>query len=418
MALADELVAAGLGYGRARLEELRDEALADAQQFADAAGVPAFDDAAGTVANHLANARNELDQVPPSLAANDFAGAASHLANALNSVDQAAAVVAGKSLLQLLADEIGWGSVSPTGLAKQLGLPATVPGLQLTGGALVYAVSAPGKSLLPAPLTLGFDGADLSARLRIDGGSPPFSVALALRGIEAGVGAGEISSLLGGAAGSVQADVVLGVDTVNGLTVGGGASPRVVLPARPKLGPLDLREIALELDPGRPNTIDVGCTVAVDLGGVIKATVDGAGIHVNLDPGAVGTGANPITVTPEGADRDRADARHRPRPRRRLPRRATERRLRRRAAAPPGAGRGQGGRPADTRAGLRARRRDVDRVPAADRPELRLHPQRGRRRGRHRAPPRHATPSAPGSAAARSTTSCSRTTRSRPRRRS
>jgi hypothetical protein len=298
MALGEELVAGGLGYARARLDELRAAALADVVQFADAVGRPDFGDADGAVASHLATARAELDHALQSLAARDLVGAASHLGAALHAVDQAAtAVPGGTSLGELLASEIDWGAVQPKGLAQQLGLPATVPGLEFADGALAYTISAPGKSLAPAPLTLGFDKAELTARLRVDGGSPTFSVVLGLIGIEAGIGGEPISSLLGGADGSVQADVVLGVDTVNGLTLAGSVSPRVVLPARPKLGLLDLREIGLELPPKLPDTIDVDGTIVTDLGGVIKATVNGAGIHVHIDPAAAIDGNSPLSVT-------------------------------------------------------------------------------------------------------------------------
>ena len=149
MALADELVAGGLGYARGRLDELRDAALDDVASFADAAGVGGFVDAGGVVANHLATARAELDQAEASLAARNFAGAATQMGNAITAVDQAAAVVAGKSLLQLLADEVGWGAAAPRGLAQQLGLPATVPGLALSDGALVYPLTAPGEVARP-----------------------------------------------------------------------------------------------------------------------------------------------------------------------------------------------------------------------------------------------------------------------------
>ena len=45
-----------------------------------------------------------------------------------------------------------------------------------------------------------------------------------------------------------------------------------------------------------PDTIDIGSTITVELGGVIKATVDGAGIHLTIDPGAAIGGNNPLSV--------------------------------------------------------------------------------------------------------------------------
>lgn len=298
-ALGNELVAAALDYAQARLAELRDTALLDVPDFASAVGVGGFVDAGGLVAGRLAAARAALDLVAPRMAVRDYSGAATQLGNALSAVAEAVeAVGAGAaSLLSLLADSIGWGAALPAGLARQLGLPATVPGLAIEGGALVFTISAPGRVLMPAPVKLGFDGAELSARLRMDGGRPALSVALALNGIEAGVGGGPIASLVGGAGGSVHADVTFGVDTTKGLTLGGGAGPRVVLPARPKVGPLDLREIALELPQGVANTIDVGSTITADIGGIITATVEGAGLHVHIDPAAAAGGSNPLSVS-------------------------------------------------------------------------------------------------------------------------
>ncbi len=294
MSLSDELLAVALGYARSRLDELKSAALADVASFADALGVPGFADDAGEVATLLTTARTESDAAGTSLAARDFIGGATHLGNAAKAVDQAVAKVpGGKSLAQLLKDTIGWGAVVPTGLARQLGLPAAVPGLEVTGGALVYALTGPAKELSPSPLTLGYDGTALVAKLRIDGTNPLFSLTVALNGFEAGVGGGPIASLLGGSSGSVGADIAVGFDSSNGLTLSGSAGKRVVLPAHAEAGPLALNEIAIELPGG--DVIDVGSTINADLG-VIKATVDEAGVRLHVEPGAVAGGNNPLSV--------------------------------------------------------------------------------------------------------------------------
>ena len=145
MALGDELVAGCLGYARARLDELRTAALTDVAQFANAAGMGGFADAGNVVAGFLTTARDELDQVAPSLVANNLVDAATHLGAALGAVDQAAKRVGGKSLIDLLAAEIGWGAVPSRGLAQQLGLPAGAPALVPTDGAVVYKAIAPGS---------------------------------------------------------------------------------------------------------------------------------------------------------------------------------------------------------------------------------------------------------------------------------
>ncbi|MEO5819723.1 MAG: HEAT repeat domain-containing protein [Vicinamibacteraceae bacterium] len=296
--LANELLGVVLDYAQARLAELRDAALFDVPSFALATGRVGFIDVGGALAAQLAAARSALDLTPPRMAAADFAGAAVELGHALGAIRDATLTIGGgASLPALLASSINWAAAVPGGFAKQLGLPAVAPNLTIVGNALVYTLAAPGRTLLPAPLTLGFDRAELRAQLQLDGGSPPLSVALALTGIEAGVGGGPIASLIGGAGGSVHADVSFGVDTVRGLTLGGGAGARVVLPARPKVGPLDLREISLELPVGLANTIDIGSTITADIGGIITATVDGAGLHVRIDPAAVSGGDSPLSVS-------------------------------------------------------------------------------------------------------------------------
>lgn len=300
--LGNEFLAEIIEYAHVRLTELRVAVLGDVASFANAAGVPGFSDATGAVANALLAARNALDAVVAHLTLKDYAGAAAQLGIALGAISNAATSV-GASFLSLLLSKIAWGSARPAGFAKQIGLPASVPGLSVEGNELVYTISVPGRTLIPAPLTFGFDSAQLTGRLRIGAGDPPLSVSLAFMGLEVGVGGGSIASLLGGAGGSAHADVVLGVDTSHGLTLGGGAGARVVLPARPKIGPLDLREIVLDLPNSQPGTINVASTITASVGGVITAVVDGAGLHVRIDPANVAAGANPLSVsikTPTG----------------------------------------------------------------------------------------------------------------------
>lgn len=286
-ALRQGLVADALGYASDRLDELVDPVLRDVPSFAAAAGAGGFVDD-GSVASRLAAARAELGLLAADLDAANLIGAATHLGAALHALDLAATSVGGLRLGPLLAGTVGWGGVAAKGLAAQLGLPATAPDrIDVDGAAFVFELKAPGASLIPAGI-LRFDAATLGARLSLDAAAPGFAITLALKGLEAGVGGPPIASLLGGASGSVAADVVVGVDLVNGLTVAGGASKRVVLPARAKTGPLDLREIAVEIPSDRRDTIDLGTTLAVDLGGVIQATVDGAGLRVRIDTEAAG----------------------------------------------------------------------------------------------------------------------------------
>ncbi len=302
--LGDVLVAAALAYARARLQELRNEALTDADQLAQALGLgPFLDPPRGAIEGHLTGARDELDLGAGALGAADAMGAASHFAAALAHVDAAVTLAGGGSLTDFLQQAIDWESVVPTGLAAQLDLQRT-PTLQVQDGALVFGIATAGPvALAPPPLAAGFRRASIEARLRLDGQAPPFSAALGLEGAEIGVGGGPIGALLAGAAGSVEADILVGVDTSNGLTLGGGVSHRIVLPARPKLPGLDVRGLLLELPDGVPDGIDIGASIAVSLGGVIQASVEGAGVRLAFDPAAVAAGANPVAVglkTPSG----------------------------------------------------------------------------------------------------------------------
>lgn len=291
--LANELIASVLDYLQARLAELRALALADVASFAAAVEAPGFVDAGGAVALRLTAARAGLDLVPPRMAAGDFTGAARQIGIALGAIAAAATNVNGLSFIDLLSQRITWSAANPAGIAKQLGLPATPPNLKLEGDTLVHALDAPARQLMPSPLLLRFEHLALTSRLSLSGADPVLSVSLELKSIEAGVGGGPIGSLLGGV-GTVQADLTLGIDTVRGLTVGGGA--RVVLPARPKLGPLDVHEITLEVPPGVRGAIDLGTTIKASIGGIIQATVAGSGLRLGIDPAAATHGENPLSV--------------------------------------------------------------------------------------------------------------------------
>jgi hypothetical protein len=292
--LANELIASVLDYLQARLAELRALALADVASFAAAVEAPGFVDADGAVALRLTAARAALDLVPPRMAGSDFTGAARQIGITLGAIAAAATEVNGLSFIDLLSRRITWSAADPAGLAKQLGLPATPPNLKMEGDTLVHALNAPARQLMPSPLLLRFEHLALTSRLSLSGADPVLSVSLELKRIEAGVGGGPIGSLLGGL-GTVQADLTLGIDTVRGLTVGGGA--RVVLPARPKLGPLDVREITLDLPPGVRGAIDLGTTIKASIGGIIQATVAGSGLRLSIDPAAATHGENPLSVS-------------------------------------------------------------------------------------------------------------------------
>ena len=294
MSLGQELVAIALGYARNRFTELRTTVLADADAFAAALGPGAT---AAQVGAHLDLAKAAFDAAGTDLDLRNLVASAVHFGIGVDELNEAAKAV-GADLQPVLLREIGWANANPQGLAGQLGLPDEQPELDIVDGALVYTLTAPERTIMPAP-TVKFHALTLVARLRIDPvrPGPPLTVSITLDEAEIGIGGGPIASLLGGASGTAQSTMILGFDTDRGLTLSGSASPRVVLPARPELGPIDIREITLELPPGVPDTVDVGGTFTADLGGVIKATVTGAGVHLHVDPDAASAGNNPLAVS-------------------------------------------------------------------------------------------------------------------------
>ena len=295
LSLPEELLAAALDFARRILAELEAATLADVASFAVAAGVPGYVDD-GTVSAQLDTARTRLGLVAPSMAAGDFAGAARHVAVLLSAVDAAAVKVDGLQLRDLVVKGVDWAGIHPLGLAQQLGLPAGKPDrLRIESGAVVFALDSGAVALAPAPALFGFDSATLEARLRADASQPAFSIGLSVKEAAVGVGGGPLAGLLGGFSGSVRADLALGVDSTHGLTLSGGASKKLVLPARSGGGPLDVREIALEIPADRSDTIQIGAAVAVKLGPV-DATVEGAGLTLRIDPNAAASGRSPLVV--------------------------------------------------------------------------------------------------------------------------
>jgi hypothetical protein len=295
LAFGESLLFAATAYGQARLNELRTEVLDDVTAFVAATG--GVVDPAGAVQDQLAAAITSLNASVPKLEAKDFAAAAADLGAALRAIEAAATLSGGpRRLLDLLVAKIGWSGVTVGGLVRALGLPAVPPGLAVEAGCLVFSLSSSGATLVPIP-KVAFDAAVLTARVRIDApDGPPLSASLAIRGIEIDVVPAALAALLG--AGSARADITLGLDTTHGFTIGGGATSKIVLPAVPGIGPLDIRELSLELPPGSGGRVQVGSAIATDLVGVVQATIDGAGVALVLDPGAITTGDSPLTVVP------------------------------------------------------------------------------------------------------------------------
>jgi len=287
--LPGELLAEAISFALDRLNALRAEVLGDVAALVAGLGRPPFPDLDLNVTNRLVEARAALDLAAVRIAANDIKSAAEQLGLALKAVATACSAVGG-SLVDLLNTHIVWGAAS--GLARQLGFNPAGPQLSIDGDRLVHKLSAAGRSLIGPPLSLGFGKAELTSRLSLGGAGPAISISLALDDLEAAVGPGALASLLGGAVGSFVSDVVLGVDSDRGVTLGASASPRLVLPAYPKAGPIDVRELVLEIPGSAPGEVDLGSTIGARLGEIIAVTIEGAGLKLHIDP----TGVTPVTV--------------------------------------------------------------------------------------------------------------------------
>lgn len=311
--LADELLTAALGYAERRLAALRDEVLADAAAFLDGLGIP---DApitpaqAEQVAAHLAAARAAVGTVPEHVAAFRILQALDAIGTALRETEAAVAVVAAvpgaKDLATLLRGAI---PTAPTsGLVRQLGLPTTAPdGLTVEGGAVRWALPVGTDTAIrqgPAAITIGRSA--LTVTLRIDGTTPRLAIAFTASGTEIAVAGGAVAALLGGAGASVVADLVLGVDSDNGLTAGGGVQKRITLPPIPSPSKaLDVRGIGLEVpdpadltraaDAAAANAVDLLASLATALPGGVGALLDGAGVRLLVDPARLRAGQSPIT---------------------------------------------------------------------------------------------------------------------------
>jgi hypothetical protein len=296
LGLADEMLASGLDFARSILAQLEAASLGDVPSFAAAAGVPLFADLDEVVAAKLDIARTRIGMVAPAMMAGDLATAAGHIGVLLSAINTAALKVGGKPLRDIVLGSVNWAGLAPAGLVKQLGLPSGKPDrLYVDGGAVVFELDANAVQLAPAPALFGFDRATLGARLRADGASPVFALSLQLTGAEVGIGGGPVSDLLGGKGGSARADFGLGVDSTRGLTLSAGASSRIVVSAHTVSGPFELREITVELPEGRPNTFVIGTTVLLNLG-PIQATVEGAGVTLDIDANGVSSGASPLAI--------------------------------------------------------------------------------------------------------------------------
>lgn len=296
--LAGAILHAVLGFTEHRLRGIEQAALGSAEQLASAlggAGLPAADDELVQARADLAACRATLAQ-PVSLARESEAAA--HLGSALRHVERAVELVhPGAQLPDLLGAAFG-APINPTGLAAQLGL--SVPGaLRLDGSSLSFQVASAGGVSLPGAAPLRAESATLTAALRLDGSGPALVADLALNGLTvavAGAGFDALVNTLFGSGSSATADVIVGVDSDRGVTVGGATHGPVVIPVKASSPMLEVRGLTLDTPTDLPGVVDLGALVAASLGSVIRLLVDGAGARVLIDPDQIGNGS-PVTVT-------------------------------------------------------------------------------------------------------------------------
>lgn len=308
LALVDDVLSAALGFIEARLRQLEQQALQSTPAFAAQLAVAAARTANATVDNELGNARGEIDAVRPALNVGDVRLAASHVGGAVQAIGRALqAVDAGNPPVPLLGAflmGVAANAPAPAGLLRQLGFASTVPspadGIDVNPQRIVYKLAvARGADILQGPLRLSLGATELNGVLRLDGQSPLVVLTVRATDSELSVADPVIAALLG-TAGSARADVAVGVDIDRGLTVGGTAQKRVSLPALRGAGLLDIRGLVLSIpDPVEAsNSVDLGASVAGSLGGMIGVLVDGAGLRLRIDGGALVGNGVPVSIVP------------------------------------------------------------------------------------------------------------------------
>ena len=271
-------------------------------------------------AAHASAFVSQVAAPPASVAAAQ--GAVSELAATLSQLDAAAGLVASvvpdvgpmaPALRNAIADASKQVGESLGGVPGQLGLlPAAAKlsdGLVLTGTRIGYNVANAARRDLA-----GAGGASLALRqsnLRgwLDYGAKPQLGATIGAGISAGLALdGFLAQFTHGGAADLDADVLVSLDSDNGVTFGAGVRQRISLPGQLTAPGLTLRDLGLELpdpsalpgggaDPAGPG-FNLTATLAGDLA-AIAATVEGAGVHVGVDPAKLGANQSPIAIAPQ-----------------------------------------------------------------------------------------------------------------------
>ena len=126
--------------------------------------------------------------------------------------------------------------------------------------------------------------------------SSPVELGVSMRtGMKAGlVSDGLVAQVLPGSA-SIEVDLVIGLDTDDGLTIGAGARHRIPLPAKLSVPGVDLRDLGLEL----PKVEDVIPTFSLSGAlarklGALGTTIDDLGLDIQAPAGATARRRGPV----------------------------------------------------------------------------------------------------------------------------
>ncbi|MDQ6688612.1 MAG: hypothetical protein M3Z50_13620 [Actinomycetota bacterium] len=264
---------------------------------------------ASAVSGHLTAAGQAAAALDASLAAGpttlaDVTPASAELCTVLSEVAGALGALAGvlagfpsgSGGVQTLLRAAASAGPAPTGLAAQLAL---FPGGDLAGAVTVSGTTVEVTFGNPAGRDVGVFQISASSMAASLNWTQPTSLTVQLStDLEVGlVPDGFVRTLVPTAQG--HSHVVVTVDAVKGVTLGQGSTRRAPLPGSFDIGPVKVRDFALEtsLDGGVPSF-----ALTVTISGVIgpvSAVVSGAGAALTLDAAAIRSGAaSPATTGP------------------------------------------------------------------------------------------------------------------------
>jgi Family of unknown function (DUF6603) len=284
-----ELIQAALIFARVKANELATEALGSAQALANKldippTGLPNIDVELEAVvrAISLFSSAVEKGVALPSL---DLAKIAlAPLAATIAALEKAVFKLGGDATkLTALLSGVFSNPMPGLGVLQQLGLPAGPGGIMVAAGTVAYTI----KKDNPNILGVKADSVGLSAVARYKDGPASLALTLRIEGLRLALPAvGSLLNELGIGNGAIAVDVIVTVDTVGGLTIGGANQGRIALPARKQLGPLKVKGLALDIGHDGPRLLlDLVALAEGNLGPPVRLTVDGAGLRFIVDPG-------------------------------------------------------------------------------------------------------------------------------------